>query len=421
MSNFVEVDRHVRTVLLLHAFAGVLATQPCAGNMQKRPTSWMETRLASLGWVLISLASWSRCGEMPQRDFVLPNSFKPCSTRGVQQADGAPAGYTLCYYAKCKILQNDEDVWPWTGQSETADCGCIPWHGSNWVDIRSILNETIFEETNDACGIRDGGSPCLEPNSAPVCDYVNDPKSFYTNLTYGPADSISDFSLAFSNETLGISPFELGKTTCPKGKYAGCMTAPCYFEPITIDGETFPVTCKCPVVEGVYAVGQDDVPCDLGEDMVWSAATDPVTIEAESDACLPDSPGSFQCPVFEPPIFCGNPPYVEEDMKDLCAEACDAASSCQNNDGIMETFLCDSSVCSSDSIPSMLQCASSLSSLQCNMTAILEVEANAKCSCCFESVCGCVPNYQTIDQLRQRKELLGGPPAFHDPLSCPII
>lgn len=381
----------------------------------------MERHLTTFGLILAVLVGKGTPSEEPQKDFALPNSFKPCNTRGAQQTEEIPVTYSLCYYAKCKILQDDPDVWPWTDQSETADCGCIPWHGTNWVDIRSILNETIAQETDDACGVRNGGSPCLEPNSAPVCDYMNAPRSFYTNLTYGPPDSISDFSLAFSNITLGVAPFQLGNTACPSGKYAGCMTAPCYFEPITVDGDTFPVTCKCPVVEGDYAVGQDNVECDLGEDMVWSAATNPVTIEAEADACLPDSPGSFQCPLFEPPIFCGSPPYVEEDQKGLCVEACEAAASCQNEDGVMETFLCDSSVCSSDNQASMIQCADALSSLQCNMTAILEVEEQAKCSCCFESVCGCVPNYQTIDQLRARKELLGGSPAFHDPLSCPIV
>ncbi|KNC71342.1 hypothetical protein SARC_16121, partial [Sphaeroforma arctica JP610] len=50
------------------------------------------------------------------------------------------------------------------------------------------------------------------------------------------------------------------------------MTAPCYDKPITIDGVVYPITCACPVVEGVYTVGQGDAECDLGDNLVWSSA-----------------------------------------------------------------------------------------------------------------------------------------------------
>jgi len=376
----------------------------------------------AFGMFAVGLVASTFAGGLdPQLDFGLPNSFKPCSTQGVKTAAGKPLTYSLCYYAKCDVIHDDQETWPWSGKSGTANCGCIPWYGTNWVDTLAILNETISDETDAECGLIGGGSACLQTNSAPVCDYMNDPVSFFTELTYGPADSISDFSLAFSNLTKDVSPYQLGATNCPSGRYAGCMTAPCYFESVTIDGETFPVTCKCPVVEGVYTIGQDNATCDLGPDMVWSAAVTPVTIEAETDACLPDSPGSFQCPLFEPPVFCGNPPYVDVQDAQLCKEACQAAANCQGDEGVMETFLCDSTVCSSTSSSGALQCATALAQGNCNMTAIIEVEAQAKCSCCFESVCGCVPNYQTLRALGLRKMELGGEPDFHDPLSCPII
>ena len=56
---------------------------------------------------------------------------------------------------------------------------------------------------------------------------------------------------------------------CPKGPYAGCMTAPCK---MTASGYA---QCSCPVFWGPFQVPQSNAQCALGNDLVWSGSYDP--------------------------------------------------------------------------------------------------------------------------------------------------
>ncbi|KNC73347.1 hypothetical protein SARC_14093, partial [Sphaeroforma arctica JP610] len=87
-------------------------------------------------------------------------------------------------------------------------------------------------------------------------------------------------------------------------------------------------------------------------------------------------------------------------------------------DGVQATFYCDATTCTSPESATLIECSQRLTTSNCSMDVILEVEAIMGCSCCFEKVCGCVPSPTTINYLRRTAEAVEG---FTDPLSCPII
>jgi hypothetical protein len=82
-------------------------------------------------------------------------------------------------------------------------------------------------------------------------------------------------------------PYQLGSKDCTAnggGQYAGCMTAPCYFEGPQAAKASFdgvPIRCDCPIYNGPFQVGQNDQCCaiDSGSagkaSYVWSAAYTP--------------------------------------------------------------------------------------------------------------------------------------------------
>lgn len=169
--------------------------------------------------------------------------------------------YALCYYSGPEPMPCKVDR-----ERGVAICECYAFERSErpyeyFVDINAILNTCAFIETVRDCGT--DGSGCAKPNSAPVCNYLGqEPQA----LMWG-ADIVSTFGL---NELP-----KYGKIGCKQcnGLYAGCMTAPCHTT-TDEDGNTTAI-CECPLFEGPYQVGQDDVDCDLGQGLVWSAAYDP--------------------------------------------------------------------------------------------------------------------------------------------------
>ncbi|WP_417768137.1 hypothetical protein [Stappia sp.] len=220
-------------------------------------------------------------------DFASPTAFLACK--------GNP--YALCYYSgpdqptprygnvaspalPCTVSGND---------AKAADCACyaitekaIGPAEYNYVLIHSILNPQVRRETVEQCGELGrnclnmvnqqkcavlGNDPSCKP--APVCDYLGSIEKGTTQTLYPDQPEtklISTFSFVYSFN----HPF--ASTDCPQstGRYAGCMTAPC-----TTNDEGL-TTCKCPIAEGPYQVGQDlsqfsGLGCDISPN-VWSAA-----------------------------------------------------------------------------------------------------------------------------------------------------
>lgn len=174
-----------------------------------------------------------------------------------------------------------------------ANCTCeVYTTGAYFVDINAILNRGAWYQTVAACGPtgagcknlavcgrdgtgtkKDGSSDCDDLPVAPVCGYVQnqDPQDPSVSLIPG-ADLVSAFSFAMHDH------YRTGSTDCAKGEYAGCMTAPCYFqEGATVppnDGD--PIQCLCPTYTGDFQIGQfgreRECKIGLGNVYVWSAA-----------------------------------------------------------------------------------------------------------------------------------------------------
>ena len=133
-----------------------------------------------------------------------------------------------------------------------------------FVNINGILNLDLYLRTIAACG-HDGelcGSQApvrdhMWWNAAPICRAVN------TDNVIPTAELTSVFStVKTSDYATGTTP---NSTTCPAGKYAGCMTAPCYHTGKTDSAGNPLAECNCPVYDGPFELGQAGVPCDANE------------------------------------------------------------------------------------------------------------------------------------------------------------
>ncbi len=198
--------------------------------------------------------------------------------------------YALCFFSGPPYptgrRRDDNPPLPCVLEGDVANCTCQAYTSGPWfVDINGILNLGAYYETVAACG-QDGsgcaniancghdGSKegCDEQTTAPVCGYVQsqDPDDPTVSLIPG-ADLISTFSFAMRDD------YQIFPTDCPANLYAGCMTAPCFFEEgddSVEDGE--PVRCECPTYTRPYQVGQPGQACTIpdqdGKSYVWSAS-----------------------------------------------------------------------------------------------------------------------------------------------------
>jgi len=309
-------------------------------------------------------------------DIILqPSNFLPC--------EGGPIA--LCYYSgpqpQTCVLRPEGDI---------ADCECfeIPY-GVYFVDINAILNLNIYMDTITQCG--KNGSSCTIPNSAPVCEAIN-------NGTFIPgADVISTFSFEC------IPTEGIGSTDCsqqPPIPYAGCMTAPC-----TKTEEEGIVNCECPTFPGPFQIGLNDQSCNLGSDMVWSAAftTDETcTLDTcTSDTCTsPTLPPGVVCIPDAPEPNGGCPLLVKNDIPppppDIdCSKVCQEYEDSQDASGIELGFTCDATLCTSACNDRELV-GDACTGLQAFvLTEIIKLEVEVGCSCCASQICGCEANSQT--------------------------
>ena len=300
-------------------------------------------------------------------DVVLsPTGFLPCQ--------GGP--FALCYYSGPDGSPAAEDLsCEVTPDGRFASCRCyeIPY-GSYFVLNTAILNYAVYLETIEKCGA--DGSGCSATNSAPVCTYINE------NRFIPGADLISTFSFDC------VPTDGLGSTSCSPPEappYAGCMTAPCE----RTDEEGI-VECSCPLYDGPYQVGQSAVSCDLGDDLVWSAAyaADGPTFP-QPPGCIPDAPGTLGCPL-----------YSDSTVLPLGTD-CDAiceAYACSPNGVTEPGYTCDATLCTgqcndrdlvADACGDLPQCPAD------GTAAIIALEARVGCSCCASQLCGCTPSAAT--------------------------
>jgi hypothetical protein len=294
-----------------------------------------------------------------------PTQFLPCQ--------GGP--FALCYYSGPDGSPASENLsCTVTPDGRFADCRCyeIPY-GAYFVLSTAILNYPIYLETLEACG--EDGSGCLATNSAPVCSYINE------NHFIPGAELISTFSFDC------VPTDGLGSTSCSQSQspYAGCMTAPCQRT-----DEPGIVECSCPLYDGPFEVGQDDVSCELGDDRVWSAAhaADGIPVP-QPPACVPDAPGTNGCPLYSDSTVL--PPGTD------CNTICSAYACAPN--GVTEPgYTCDATLCTNQCNDRNLVGEACGDLGQCpaeGSAAIIALEAKVGCSCCASQLCGCSPTAAT--------------------------
>jgi hypothetical protein len=244
------------------------------------------------------------------------------------------------------------------------------------------------------------------------------------------ADLISVFSpVKNADYATGASS---NQTSCPTGKYAGCMTAPCYHTGKKDSAGNELVQCKCPVFDGPFELGQAGVPCDpnaltppsadataagaqsVPPTYVWSAAHNPIVnhgpIDPPPTGCLPDMAGDKGCPLYSStttyPISAGSP---------LCRDVCKSYRTGIRLPGIQVGYTCAATLCTTVGIgqstpppPNPLGKATLLKKAcgglaeQSGLRAILAVEQLDQCSCCASQVCGCAtPDANTQAEIAQ--------------------
>jgi hypothetical protein len=319
-------------------------------------------------------ANWTTAYGPAYANILLePSNFVPCR--------GGP--FALCYYSGPSSGTEDLSC-KLTADGKYANCQCfdIPY-GVYFVDINAILNDSVYQATIAQCGT--DGSLCGTPNSAPVCQSVNQ-----GNLIPN-ADLFSTFSFDC------VPSNGLGQTSCDSAPYVGCMTAPCFKT-----GKST-VQCSCPVFNGPYQIGQNDQTCSLGGDLVWSAAYAPPATPTPTPAgvfraatvpspggCIPDAPGSAGCPLYVPGVTT-LPPNSGVDCNVVCAEY----GSCSQKGGVQAGFTCDSTLCTDQCNDLNLVGVACDALPKCDLSEIIKAESAAQCSCCASQLCGCQPNPQT--------------------------
>ena len=300
-----------------------------------------------------------------------PTNFLPCQ--------GGP--FALCYYSGPDGSPASEDLsCQLSEDGRFANCRCyeIPF-GTYFVLNTSILNYGVYQDTVEKCGL--DGSGCSAVNSAPVCAAIN------ANRFIPGADLISTFSFDC------VPTDGLGFTNCTTADppYAGCMTAPCQ----RTDEEGI-VECSCPVFAGDYQVGESEVSCDLGDDLVWSAAYNPSGPTFPTPpTCVPDAPGSVGCPLYDTSMAV--PPGTD------CDAICEAYA-CAPDGDIEPGYTCDATLCTNQCNDRDLVGEACSDLPQCpaqGTAAILALESAVGCSCCASQLCGCEPNAATSTRIAE--------------------
>jgi hypothetical protein len=373
---------------LLGVLAGLLIIAGCgggSGSPQAGPTP--------VHFVPNSHAFWSdpqnwttSYGPAYANILLAPTNFVPCR--------GGP--FALCYYSGPNSGTEDLSC-ELTPDGKYANCQCfdIPY-GIYFVDINSILNQSVYQNTIAQCGA--DGSACGTLNSAPVCQSVNQ-------------GTLIPNAKLFSTFSFDCIPTNgIGQTSCAAAPYAGCMTAPC-----SQPDKSGLTTCSCPVFDGPYQVGQNNQDCSLGDKLVWSAAYAPPSSPTPTPsgtapspgACIPDAPGGFGCPLYVPGTTV-LPPNSGVNCQVVCAEY----TSCQQK-GVQTGLTCDATLCTDQCNDLNLVGKACKGLGKCDVSEIIKAESAANCSCCASQLCGCPADALTnsaIGSLVQQQRDVGVTP-----------
>ena len=127
----------------------------------------------------------------------------------------------------------------------------------------------MYNATVSTCGA--DGALCTQTDQAPVCKYISG------GALIPGADVISTYDHDSLEEIIqAVFQHKAGLVRCPKGPYAGCMTAPCKLN----DNGT--ANCKCPVFYGEFQLTGKDAQCSLGGDLIPSASYNPAVPKASN-------------------------------------------------------------------------------------------------------------------------------------------
>lgn len=282
--------------------------------------------------------------------------------------------YALCFYAQCTPV-------PGSAESISA-CPCFETFGVNFVDINAILNNDVYNETKIFCTNNPGA--CQQPNLAPVCQSLNS-GSFLQGATI-----FSDFGLYRAAKE------PIGSTDCTNqpGKYAGCMTAPCFGQtrPGTDPGTTM-IECECPNYTGPFQLGKDDLSCNVAP-FIDSGSYNPGSSSPSSpcdqaQSCIPDLPTtSCGCGLYVPGTT-----VLPPNSGVNCAKVCEEYNTCQNSNNIELGYTCDATLCTSENHDLLFDACNGLQN--CDLSEVFKAESAAHCSCCASQLCGCNANLFT--------------------------
>lgn len=289
--------------------------------------------------------------------------------------------YALCYYADCTPGID----------STVTECECEPLFGLNFVEISSILNKTVYEETIKVCS--EDPQRCSIPNGAPVCDAINNRK-FYQ--TVPDVVAVSDFSFVGFNASAAIG------TDCTNnpGVYSGCMTSACYTNDAGL------LTCICPTFNGPFQVGQQGVSCNI-QPLTYSAAYNPnenlpsVPISPSDINCFPDAGANagnpIACPLYDSSTM------LPPDSGVNCATVCEQYNTCTNSLNIQIGYTCDATICTTEKKTIFIPACMGLQN--CNISEIMKAEFAAGCSCCASQLCGCEANAITNKRIAELNQV----------------
>jgi hypothetical protein len=175
-------------------------------------------------------------------------------------ADTGPTA--LCFFSGVAGPPDFTPKCTFSQAKNAAECDCYVISSAqttySYVDITSILNKQVYDETVAICGA--DGSTCRNYTApgdtsllvAPVCDAISN------KAIFPGADIVSDYSqdIAALADVEGAT-----STTCPAAAgganlYAGCMTAPCKTTGKTDPDTGLPIAkCTCPTYNGPNQVG----------------------------------------------------------------------------------------------------------------------------------------------------------------------
>jgi hypothetical protein len=239
--------------LMVAGFALALAAQTAspqpasssnASSYWNDPVNWKQQFVPDSLLFWDNSKNWTTNFGPAYRDVAeQPSQFLKCSSQ-----------FALCF-------ESGPEPLPCTlsPDGRSADCKCLVFNKTNYVLLTAILNYPVYQQTFQQCV--NSASGCPGTNSAPVCGYLPG------GALIPGADVISTYD-PLTQETLVKAMNGTGPTTtCPKGPFAGCMTAPC-----TLDDDRHTATCKCPVFTGRFTLAGSGATCSLGGNLVPSAS-----------------------------------------------------------------------------------------------------------------------------------------------------